>query len=1109
VSLKKLTASFQGVRTVQRSISSLLVLLSLALTAPALRAQVLYGSLVGTITDQSGAVVPKAQIKASNPATGEVREVTTDADGRYTIGNVVPGTYNVQVSATGFQSVTTTGVNATINTVTRVDMQLQVGAQTQEVTVSGAVAQLQTDKSDVHTDLNPREMANLPLPNYRNFQSLYNLIPGATPTQFTNSITDTPQRSLSTNVNGTNRNNNNTRIDGAADVFVWLPHVTAYVPPEETIETVNVTTSSFDAEQGMAGGASTTVTTKSGTNAFHGVAFAYWDDNHLQARNYFYYGQGTPFSLRNIDGGTLGGPIVKNKLFFFGSWEGTRERTNFSMLSTVPTQDQRNGNFGANNTAIYDPLTGDSNGRGRSLIQSNNVIPASRISPIAANLQAFIPLPNQPGTASNYFSSGTQVLNRDNFDGKIDWNPTSNYHLFGKYSAMNASVICPFSLGPAGGTGLCNGGGAGTAPTLIQVPTIGHSWILTPNLLLDQVLGFNRMGQHGTDEFFGKNIGLDLGIPGTNGPDVRQSGFPIFNVTGYSSFGQVANYIPFYRNDQSWTNSNNMTWNHGAHEIRFGFDMIRYQLNQWQPEAGSFGPRGSFTFDGGVTALSGGASPNQFNAYAAFLLGLDQSVGKTLQNIKMTGREWQFGWYVRDRWQATRKLTLNFGLRYELYPLVTRSHTGLGRFDLDTNQVIIGGVGNNDENAGVTVSHKMFAPRLGVAYRLNDATVIRLGYGISYDPLPMSRVFRDPYPLTIPQSFPGPNSFTPFASLSAGIPPVSVPDLSTGVAPVPTSTVISRSPFPGLLNRGYIQSYNFTIERQFPGAFIVSAAFVGTATTHQFADHELNAGAPGSGTAGLPLAGPLGRRVSTLFEDGWLSSHYNALQVAINRRFSTGLLIKGAYTYSKAIDMADDDGRTALLFNYAPMLYRNRARAGFDVPQNFQIAGVYELPFGKDKPYGQSGWISHLLGGWQINGTFGASSGLPFTVTASGTSLNAPNNTQTADQILPEVAKLGGIGTGHPYYDPKAFAPVTAVRFGTAGRNILRGAPIINLNASLFRTFAITERLHLQFRAESYNLSNTPHFANPASNVSSGNFLVITSAAQDQRQFRLALKMTF
>jgi hypothetical protein len=1082
--------------------------LFLLLEALPLSAQVLYGTIVGTVTDQSGAVVPNANVTAANPQTGETREVKSDSAGRYTIGNVVPGTYDIRVTAPGFQQVTTKGVAATINTVTRIDVQMQLGSQTQEVNVSGIAAALQTDKSDTHTDLNPQEMANLPLPNYRNFQSLFSLVPGATPPVFTNSITDTPQRPLSTNVNGTNRNNNNTRVDGAADVFVWLPHATLYVPPEETIETVNITTGSFDAEQGMAGGSAVTITTKSGTNQFHGVAFAYWDNNALEARNYFYYGNGKPFSLHNIDGATLGGPIVKNKLFFFASWEGTRERTNYSALSTVPTAAERQGDFSAFGTAIYNPATGDATGKGRATFP-NNVVPASAFNPISVKLQDLLPMPNQPGTTSNYFSSGTQALDRDNIDAKIDWNRTENHHIFGKYSVMKALVKCPFSLGAAGGSGLCNGNGAGMAPTLTQLATLGHSWIITPNLLFDEVLGFSRMGQHGTDSFYGQNIGLDLGIPGTNGPDIRQSGFPIFNISGFSSFGQVANYSPFWRNDQTWTNSHNLTWTHGAHELRFGFDMIRFQLNQWQPEAGNFGPRGYFTFDGAITALNGGKSPNQFNAYAAFLLGLDQSVGKTLQNQYLTGREWQFGWYGRDRWQVSRKLTVNLGLRYELYPLVTRTHSGIGRFDLATNNILIGGIGNNDENAGVTVSHKLFAPRAGIAYRVTDSTVIRMGYGISYDPLPMARVFRDPYPLTIPQSFLGPNSYTPYASISAGIPPVSVPDLSTGVAPVPTSTVISRSPFPGLLHRGYIQSYNFSIERQLPSNFLVSVAFVGTATTHQFVDHELNAGFPGSGTAGLPLNATLGRRVSTLFEDGWLSSHYNSFQVSLNRRLSNGLLLKGAYTYSKAIDMADDDGRVGLLFNYAPEIARNEAVAGFDIPNNFQIGGFYELPFGKNKPYLQRGFAGHLLGGWQINGIFSAYTGLPFTVTASSASLNAPNNTQTADQVLPTVSKLGGIGTGHPYYDPNAYAPVSAARFGTSGRNVLRAPAIFNTNLSLFRTFPINDRLNIQFRAESYNLSNTPHFAAPNANVSSGNFLVITSANTDQRQFRLALKLTF
>jgi hypothetical protein len=1088
---------------------TLAALIGAALIAPAaLHAQLLYGSIVGTVTDQSGAVVPNAQVKAVNPATGEAREVATDASGRFTIGNVVAGAYDVSVTAPGFRLFTQKGVIATVNTVTRVDVQLEVGAQTQEVTVAGAATALQTDKSDVHAELTPSEMSNLPLPNYRNYQSLFNLVPGATPTQFQNSVTDTPQRSLTTNVNGTNRNNNNTRVDGAGDVFVWLPHHTVYVPPEETIETVNITTNSFDAEQGMAGGASVIVTTKSGTNQLHGVAFAYWDNNNLQARNFFYYGKTTPFSLHNIDGGTLGGPIVKNQLFFFGSWEGVWERTNYSSTFTVPTPAERAGDFSSYGTTIYDPLTGDpATGRNRAAFP-NNIIPANRMSPVTLKLQNLIPLPNLPGTSANYFASGIQALDRNNFDVKIDWNRTPRHHIFGKYSAMKALVSCPFGLGPAGGPGLCNGG-PGVAPTLVQVPTLGHTLVISPNVLLDQVLGFNRMGQHGTDSFYGQNIGLDLGIPGTNGPDIRQSGFPIINITGFTSLGQTANWMPFWRNDQSWTTSHNLTWTHGSHELRFGFDMIRYQLNQWQPEAGSYGPRGWISFDGAITALNGGPSPNQFNAWAAFLLGLDQQVGKSVQNIKMTGREWQFGWYARDRWQLARNLTLNLGLRYELYPLVRRSHTGLGRYDLNANQVIIGGVGGNDENAGVTVSHKMFAPRLGLAWRIGSSTVVRTGYGISYDPLPMSRVFRDPYPLTVVQNFVSPNSFVPFGSVSDGIPPMFVPDVSTGRAPVPTSAVISRSPFPGTLHRGYIQSWNFTLERQLPGAFVVSAAYVGTATTHQFVDHELNAGFPGSGTTNLPLYLMWGRNVSTLFEDGWLSSHYHALQTSFNRRFHNGLLIKGAYTYSKAIDMADDDGRTGLLFNWAPMLRRNEAPAGFDIRHNFQVGWVYELPFGKSKPYLRSGAGAWILGGWQINGALSAYTGTPFTVTSSGASLNAPNNTQTADQVLPTVAKLGGIGPGHPYYDPNAFAPVRDVRFGNTGRNILRAPGVFNTNLSLFRSFPLKERFLLQFRAESYNFTNTAHFSAPAASVTSGNFLVITSAAQDQRQFRLGLRLQF
>jgi hypothetical protein len=300
-----------------------------------------------------------------------------------------------------------------------------------------------------------------------------------------------------------------------------------------------------------------------------------------------------------------------------------------------------------------------------------------------------------------------------------------------------------------------------------------------------------------------------------------------------------------------------------------------------------------------------------------------------------------------------------------------------------------------------------------------------------------------------------------------------------------------------------------TLERQLPGSMVATAAYVGTATTHQFVDHEMNAGYPGSGIAGLPLFQKFGRTVSTLFEDGWLGSHYHSLQATLSRRFNHGLLIKTAYTYSKAIDMADDDGRVGLLFNWAPMIYRNEAPSGFDIRHNFQAGWVWDLPFGKSKHFLSQGVAGRVLGGWQINGTLGANTGTPFTVTASSASLNAPNNTQTADQVKTDVTKLGGIGSGHPYYDPTAFVAVRDVRFGTSGRNILRAPGQFNTNLSLFRTFVIHDRFQLQFRAESYNFTNTAHFNAPAANVSSGNFLVITSANQDQRQFRFGLRLAF
>jgi len=347
----------------------------------------------------------------------------------------------------------------------------------------------------------------------------------------------------------------------------------------------------------------------------------------------------------------------------------------------------------------------------------------------------------------------------------------------------------------------------------------------------------------------------------------------------------------------------------------------------------------------------------------------------------------------------------------------------------------------------------------------------------------------------------------PLGTVDQGIPPVVGPDLSSGVVPLP-GVADERSPYAGLLHRGYTQSWNFTIERRLPLDLVTSVAYVGTESTHLLADRDINTSFPGGGTAGRPYYQKFGRSVATNMWDGYLSSNYHSLQVALNRQFSRGLMLKGAYTFSKAIDMADDDGWTGVTWNYGPVFYRNRARSGFDRTHIFQIGWVYELPFGKGKGWARTGPASILLGHWQVNGIMAAYTGTPFTVGASGASLNAPGNGQTADQVNPVVERFGKVGPGQYYYDPKAFAPVTTVRFGSSGRNLLRNPGVWNTDLSIFRTFPIRERMQFQFRTEFFNFPNTPHFSGPSSSVANVDFMQITRS-YGERRIRFGLRLQF
>jgi hypothetical protein len=812
-----------------------------------------------------------------------------------------------------------------------------------------------------------------------------------------------------------------------------------------------------------------------------------------------------PKNVQNQFGGMLGGPIRKNKLFFFADWERTTRRQAASALRTVPTAALRTGNFNGTGTTVFDPNTGNPDGTGRTAFP-NNTIPTNLIDPAAAYMANLIPQPNQSVFPNNYLAIAGYEFKRDNIDAKITYTPTAKLQVFGRYSFSPTLVFDPPSLGAAGGDAT-NGGQPGSAPGRIQSTGIGATYTVSAHVLVDGVFGYTRLRLAAQNIDIDKNYGLDvLKIPGTNGSDPLQGGFPRFVFNTFSNLGNPNVSNPFLFRDNQYVTSGNLSWLKGSHSLRFGFEYSKYDINHFQPQA-SNGPRGGFNFTGGLTSLNGGASTTGYNSWGDFLLGLPQSMGKDVQYMNpATVRMPSYGFYARDAWQASRKLTIDIGVRFEIYPAPTRDHWAGERYDPNTDKVYRGGY---DTGIG------QLAPRLGFAYRANEKTVIRLGAGISIDPNTF-RYLRDDYPATLSTQYSGASSYLAAGSLRTGIPSVVGPDLSQSVFTPPAA--VGTTTFPQVFHRGYIESWNATIQRDAGAGFNLQAGYVGSRAIRQTVIQNINAAGPGGGNAGRALFPSFGRISDVRYFTPFNTAKYNGLLTQVTRRFG-GSMLGLSYTLSRAIGYTDDtDG--GLTWNWTQMLQRNKAVAGFDRTHNLQLYGNYELPFGHGKKYATGGFASKLVGGWQMNGILSRTSGTPFTVGTSGTSVNAPGNTQTADQILSDVSILGGHGVGQPYFDPNAFGPVTAVRFGTSGRNLLRGPGVFNLDASLFRDFRMTERFKLQFRTKVFGATNTPQFNNPGATASSltrnadgtiralNGYTEITGAT-GERQFRFAAKITF
>ncbi|WP_321475568.1 TonB-dependent receptor domain-containing protein [uncultured Paludibaculum sp.] len=1090
-----------------------LTLLAMALSAP-VGAQTLYGSLTGNLTDASGSAVPNAKVEVLNVGTGIVKTTQTDERGLYVFNDLQVGQYKVTFLAPSFSPRVVQGVSIAQNTTVRLDFTLQVSQVQESITVSAAAVMLQTDRSDINHVIQTRQVTDLPIMNSqgRNFQALYKILPGFTPPGEVHSDSGNPQRSMATQANGMPQSNNNTKLDGATISHPWLPRIVAYVPPVEAVETVNIVTNSFDAEQGMAGGAAMNVSIKSGTNEFHGGAWEYHNNSALKARNYFYclYSctgdpNRAPKDLQNQFGGMIGGPIVKNKLFFFSDWERTTRRRAVTALRTVPTAAMRTGDFTGTGATIYDPSTGNANGTSRTPF-AGNVIPKSQIDPAADYMQNLIPAPNQPVFPNNYQAVGRYTALRDNVDFKVNYSPTAKMQMFGRYSFSPTEFFDPPSLGEAGGDAT-GGGQPGRAPGLIQTAGIGGTYTIAPTIVLDANIGYTRLALSAENVDIDKNYGLDvLKIPGTNGSNRLQGGYPRFTFSTFASIGNPNVSNPFQFRDPQYVASANLGWVRGAHSFRFGFEYSKYDINHFQPQA-SNGPRGGFNFNGGLTSLSGGAATQSFNSWADFLLGLPQGMGKDVQYLNpATVRMPSYGLYARDMWQVNRKLTINYGVRYEYYPAPRRDHWAGERYDPNTDMVYRG---------GFEIGWGQFAPRAGIAYRLNEKTVLRAGAGISVDPNTF-RYLRDAYPATISTQYSGVTSFQAAGTLRTGIPQVVGPDLKLDQFPLPTA--VGTTTFPQKFDRGYIESWNFTIERDMGAGFNLQTAYVGSRAIRQTVNQNINAAGPGGGNTGRALYAKFQRISNITYHTPFNTTTYDSLQMQATRRVGAAQL-GAAYTFSKTLAYGDDTD-SGLTWHWVPMLQRNRAVAGFDRTHNFQFYGNYEIPFGRKYRFANQGVLAAVAGGWQLNWILSRMSGTPFTVGSSGTSVNAPGNTQTADQVKGDVQILGGHGVGQPYFDPLAFKAVTDVRFGTSGRNLIRGPGIFNMDASIFRNFKMTERFGLQVRMEMFGVTNTPQFNNPGATVSSmtltsdgavralNGYTEITGAS-GERQIRFAAKFTF
>jgi hypothetical protein len=1072
-------------------------------------AQATSGTITGVVSDATGAVIPNATVTINDMDRGSSVTTTTNDQGLFTRTQLANGRYSLSVAASGFKVTQQDNVVVNVDRETRIDVTLQPGPAQEAVQVTADEEPvLITDRAEISTTIPARDLTLVPTLGL-NVTQLELLAPGTVRNTYDIAGAENPQGGQANNTNGLLFGFTNRQIDGADDMDAVLG-IQVVNPPPDSLDQMKVTTSNYDAEFGRAGGSFVEYSTKSGTNQWHGGLFEYLRNDFFNARNPYTETIRQQPLRYNLFGGSIGGKIIPNKLFFFGTYEGQRQRLGGGFQEFVPTAAERAGDL----TALGRPTP----------------LPAGAISPVASALLSQIPLPNV-GT-NTFLGTGTVKFRSDQYDARVDLNLSPNNRIFLRYDLFTDTINSPAIFGNIGGPSFSSLYGPGNSTGKNHNGAVNWNHVFGSNLLLNLRYSYFRYQVDVLPVDYGTNTATAVGIPGINLGTANTSGLSNFTfngtalsgttVAGFPSssfqFGTTINTnAPLHELEQLHQLSPVVTKVKGNHEIKVGGD-YRWDVNF---RAGSdASQRGAFGFNSGVATPLGGvpcaSNPAQTctaDAFESFLLGLPS----TFTRFQFLGNPKEYEQdvfaFVQDRWRINPKVTLSLGLRYEVYT-APYAHRGNGaNFNLQTGQLMVAGIGSVDRYTNINTRTNNLAPRIGFAYQVRPTTVVRAGYGRSYFPNFFSIQISHNYPVDFAQNIQADvGTALPF-TLSQGPPLPTAPVVpASGLLPLPSDVGATGIP----LNRktAYVDMYNFAIQQEVGKNLSVQVAYVGNQARHLYDFYDANAPVPGPGlsNSNRPYFATFGYTQDITGFANDLSSNYNSLQLSAEKRLSSWFSFTTQYTWSRALNYGDNSreyGPYDLATQYGP--------AGFDRTHAFSLGHVVELPFGPGRPFLQNTNAAGrlLLSGWQFTGLTTIYSGRPYTpIYGDNSSLNSTYTLRAFQVGNPNSGIPASLG-----FNPNAYVPLSVVQSdpafafqeGNASRNSLRGPGFVEADWALGKSFRITERQAINFQWQNFNVFNRVNRGLPVNDLTSssvGQFTSLETFAQP-RTMQFSLRYSF